>query len=247
MRAGPGRRPLHAAAALRGRGHVKPIQGEQPSGAPYPLFLLLQGQRALVVGGGAVALRKARALWESGCQLTVVSSRFSDRFRAWLASHPAHGEERPYADGEAAAFFLVVCATDDPSTNQRVYEDARRAQRLVNVVDQPHLCNFFVPSVLRRGALQVAVSTSGDCPALSRRVREELEPLLPERYGPLLERLAAFRGALKRRLPTAASRKRALEEALAGDAVTRFLAGDDAPLDERLGALLDAASRPAHR
>ncbi len=218
-----------------------PTEPEPPQGALYPLFLLLKGKRALLVGGGAVAFRKARVLWESGCDLAVVSKRFTDPFRMWLQARTVPWEERPYADGEAASFFLVVSATDDPAVNRQVYEDACRAERLVNVVDQPHLCNFFVPSVVRRGDLQVAVSTSGDCPALSRRIRQELESLLPERYGALLEKLTAVRIELKKRLPTPDQRKKALEELLATEAIPRFLQGEDAPLEEEIRGLLSSS------
>jgi siroheme synthase-like protein len=224
---------------------MKLTDAERPQGFLYPLFLILKGKRALLVGGGAVALRKARVLWESGCDLTVVSKRYTDPFRTWLKARAVTWEERPYADGEASAYFLVVSATDDPLVNHRVYEDACRSERLVNVVDQPHLCNFFVPSVVRRGALQVAVSTSGDCPALSRRIRRELEGFLPERYGPLLQKLADIRNELKRRLPTPELRKAALEEILATDAITRFLEGEDAPLEEVLRTLPPVPPKPS--
>jgi len=200
----------------------------------YPLFLLLKGKRVLLVGGGTVALRKAETLWDSGYQLTVVSKRFSLPFREWIRSRSLAWEERPYRDTEAGSFFLVVSATDDPEVNRRVYEDACRAERLINVADQPHLCNFFVPSVVKRGALQVAISSSGDCPALTRRIRTELDRILPERYGPLLERLAAVRRELRERLPTPALRKEALEQLLASESVKRFLDGDEDRLESEI-------------
>jgi len=189
-----------------------------------------------------VAFRKARSLWEIGCRLTVVASCLSEPFRLWIEDRAVTCEARPYRDGEAASYFLTVSATDDPSVNRRVYEDASRAQRLVNVVDQPHLCNFFVPSVLRRGSLHVAVSTSGECPGLSRRIRKQLEPLFPERYTPLIERLASVRGEWKKRLPTPELRKQAMEKLLATEAIQRFLEGEDAPLEEAILTLSPPAA-----
>jgi len=220
---------------------LNPTEPQRPGGTLYPLFLILKGRRVLLVGGGSVAFRKARPLWESGGRLTVIAKQVSDPFRSWLTVRSVATEERPYQDGEAASYFLTVSATDDPAVNRRVYEDASRAERLVNVVDQPALCNFFVPSVVKRGALQVAVSTSGDCPALARRIRRELETLLPERYGPLLDRLAAVRNELRRRLPTPELRQQALAELLATEAITRFLEGEDAALEEAIRTL---PSRP---
>ncbi len=204
----------------------------------YPLFLILKGRRVLLVGGGSVAFRKARALWESGPDLTVVSKRFSPDFQAWMRGKALTREERPYRNTEAASYFLVVSATDDPEVNRRVYEDACGAERLVNVVDQPHLCNFFVPSVLKRGGLQVAISTSGEFPALSRRIRQELDTALPEQYGPLLERLSPLRRHWKKKLATPALRKKALEELLASEAVKRFMEKDETPLDRKLREMM---------
>jgi precorrin-2 dehydrogenase/sirohydrochlorin ferrochelatase len=160
-----------------------------------------------------------------------------------MASRSLTWEERPYRDGEAGSFFLIVSATDDPEVNRTVYEDACRAERLINVADQPHLCNFFVPSVVRRGALQVAVSSSGDCPALTRRIRTELDRILPARYGLLLERFAAVRRELRERLPTPARRKQALEQLLASDGVKRFLEGDEDRLESEIREQMSLAGK----
>jgi precorrin-2 dehydrogenase/sirohydrochlorin ferrochelatase len=221
---------------------VSADESNRPRTPLYPLFLKLKGRRVLLVGGGEVAFRKARALWESAPDLTVVAKRFSSPFREWMQDKALTPEERPYRDNEAASYFLVVSATDDPRVNRRVYEDACSAERLVNVVDQPHLCNFFVPSVLKRGALQVAVSTSGAFPALSRRIRKELDESLPAQYGPLLDRISPLRRKWKQELATPALRKQALEELLASDAVKRFLEKDEAPLEQKLRELLPPGS-----
>lgn len=212
----------------------------------YPVTLDLAGRNVLLVGGGEVALRKAQVVIESACRLTVVARRLSPRFRDWLSGNPVLCYERDYRDGEGESFFLVISATDDPDLNRRVYEDASRAQRLVNVVDQPHLCNFHVPSVLRRGALQVAVSTGGGCPALARRLRLELEESISKRYEPLLQRLSAIRERYRKTLPTPQSRKTALGEVVDSEAVRRFLEGDETLLEEMMQALdVPATGEPA--
>ena len=203
----------------------------------YPVFLDLARKKVLLVGGGEVAFRKARSLLGSGCLLTVAASSTSPAFRDWLARNSLEWSERPYRDGEAAAYFLVISATDDPEVNRRIHEDASRAQRLVNVVDQPRLCNLHVPSVLKRDRLQIAVSTAGACPALARRLRLELEERVSKRYGPLLERLAVLREHYRRILPTPAARKKAIEEVVASEAVRRFLDGEADLLDEMLRRL----------
>lgn len=193
----------------------------------YPVFLDLRDKTALLVGGGEVALRKARGLAATGCRLTVVAMELSADFQGWLERYPCQVERRAYRDGEAAQYFLVISATDDSEVNQRVFEDARRAGRLVNVVDRPGLCNVYMPSRIERGNLQIAISTGGTCPAFARWLRQELEDSVPERYGALLQRLASIRTRMKEAVPSQAARKRILDRLLRSEAVQRFLAGND--------------------
>jgi siroheme synthase-like protein len=157
----------------------------------------------------------------------VVAQEFSPPFQAWLEQYKIHVERRAYRDGEAVAYFLVISATDDAGVNQRVFEDAQRAGRLINVVDQPGLCNVYIPSRIERGNLQVAISTGGQCPAFARWLRRELEGVIPERYGLLVDRLAAIRARMKETVPSQDARKRILERLLRSEAVRKFLAGDD--------------------
>lgn len=200
----------------------------------YPVFLKLEGKSVLLVGGGEVAFRKARALIESRCNLFVVAKGLAPSFKAWLEQNRVEWEERPYRNGEAADYLLVISATDDPETNRRVFEDASRAERLCNVADQPHYCSLFVPSVLKRGMLQIAISTGGTCPAVAKSLRLELDTAVPVQYGPLLEKMAVFREHLKHALPTPSARKQALRNVLESEAVQRFLLGDEAPLETLL-------------
>lgn len=197
------------------------------SDSSYPVFVDLRDKTALLVGGGEVALRKAQGLAGTGCRLTVVAKAFCPAFQGWLERHPCRVERRAYRDGEATQYFLVISATDDAEVNRRVFEDARGAERLINVVDQPRLCNIYIPSRIERGDLQIAISSGGTCPAFSRWLRLELEEAIPERYGPLLQRLAAIRRRIQEAVPSSAVRKRILERLLRSEAVRRFLSGDD--------------------
>jgi precorrin-2 dehydrogenase len=133
----------------------------------YPVFLDLAGVEVLVVGGGAVALRKATGLAEAGANVTVVAPEVGSGFERVAATI----ERRPYHDGEAGRYGLVVTATDDPSVNARVSRDAREAKVWVNSADDPANCTFILPAVARRGLVTVAVSTGGASPALARRLR----------------------------------------------------------------------------
>jgi len=198
-----------------------------PIESTYPVSLDLRDKPTLLVGGGEVAFRKALGLSGTGCRLTVVAREFSPAFQAWIEQHRFNAEQRTYRDGEAEAYFLVISAADDAEVNRKVFEDAHRAGRLINVVDQPQLCNIYIPSRLQRGSLQIAISTGGKCPAFARSLRRELEGTIPERYGLLLERLAVIRRRMKETVPSQAARKRFLERLLRSEAVRRFLAGDD--------------------
>lgn len=149
-----------------------PVTGEQ-----YPVFLAVAGRRCLVVGGGAVALRRVEGLVAAGARVRVVAPRVLERVRE-LAEVTV--EQRPYRRGEVAGHWLVVAATDDPAVNQAVSDDADAAGVWVNRVDDAAAGSFTVPAVARRGPVTVAVATGGRSPALAtwlrRRVEEELGP-----------------------------------------------------------------------
>ncbi len=143
----------------------------------YPVFLNLKGKRAVVVGGGKVAERKILSLLKAGSDVKVISPYLTKRLEKEKLSGRIKYTPRQYRKGDLESAFLVIAATDSGVINERVSKDA---PCLVNVVDTPHLCNFIVPSIVNRGLLTIAVSTSGVSPGLSRSIRKELEKL----YGP---------------------------------------------------------------
>jgi len=202
-----------------------------PAEKTYPISLDLRDKPVLLVGGGEVAFRKAQGLSRTGCRLFIVARDFSPPFQAWLKKQSFQAERRAYRNGEAAQYFLVISATDDAEVNRNVFEDAEGAGRLINVVDQPRLCNIYIPSRIERGNLQVSISTGGQCPAFARWLRRELEGVVPQRYGPLLDRVAAIRTRMKETVPSPDARRRVLERLLHSEASRRFLAGDDRLLE----------------
>ena len=184
----------------------------------YPLFLKLEGERCLVFGGGKVATRKIQSLLRCGALVTCVSKDFSKAIRNWAGKKKAaldsslrlrllrraSGASRPPAarlppgQGEAGndelnGAKLVIVATSDRDFNARVAKICRKKKILVNVVDDPKLCDFYVPAVLERGPLQVAISTGGASPLFARRLREELEKAIPVSTGKMLEKLGKIR------------------------------------------------------
>lgn len=167
----------------------------------YPICLVsLENRRAVVIGGGKVAARKAQALLEAGAPVTAVSSEFCEVFQSLYNSH----QEleliwRSYRPGDLSGAFIVIAATDDAPVNREVWSEAIQRGCLVNVVDDPEHSNFIVPAVLERGEVKIAVTTGGASPALARRIRERLESLFGEEYGDLAYLLAELRPELQRR------------------------------------------------
>ena len=161
---------------------------------PYPVNLCLAGRPVLVVGGGAVAARKVEALVRSGAAVTVVSPTVVDA----IADDPdIDWRPRSYQPGEADSYRLVVTATGSREVNARVARDCDAANVFVNSADDPANCTFTLPSVARRGDLQVAVSTNGRSPALARWLRRRIEREIDSGYTALLELLAQTRAEVR--------------------------------------------------
>ncbi|HEY1372115.1 MAG TPA: bifunctional precorrin-2 dehydrogenase/sirohydrochlorin ferrochelatase [Candidatus Binatia bacterium] len=165
--------------------------------AYYPIFMNLSGQRCLVIGGGAVAERKVEGLLEAAASVTLVSPMLTETLERWVKEKKIRHYMREYRKGDLAGYRLAFVATDNPPINRAVYEEAQEAGVLLNSADDPAHCDFILPSVLRRGELQVAVATGGASPALSRAIREELEEYFSEDYELLSDVVADVRRELK--------------------------------------------------
>jgi len=219
----------------------------------YPIFLRVEGRACVVVGGGAVAERKVASLRQAGAQVTVVSPELT----ATLTAQAERGEiavrPRCYQTGDLHGMFLAFAATNDELMHAAIASEAEDAGVPLNVVDRPKCCSFIVPSLMTRGDLMVAVSTSGASPALARRVRRDIEGALGPEYDRALVVLACLRRHLEGQGLSVDDRRRIftglvqsdLLESLTGpdwDAVDRLLAhhvGQDVSL-ARIGATLDA-------
>ena len=179
----------------------------------FPVFLKLTDARCLVVGGGKVAHRKVESLLHAGAYIEVLSADFCKDIVQLAAENSSRVqlERGTYASRDLSIYQLVVAATDDPQTNRLVYEDAQRARVLVNVVDVPELCTAQAAAVVRRGPLQIAIHTGGECPALAATIRQELENLYPTWIGDFAEALGVIRQDLLTRCPDSQDRKRILQ------------------------------------
>jgi precorrin-2 dehydrogenase/sirohydrochlorin ferrochelatase len=144
------------------------------------MFLKLEGRKCLVVGAGKVGEPKISGLLETGAQISVVALNASPTVRDWARDGKIELELRAFSPDDLDGAFLAIVATNSRGLNERVYQEAQRRGVLCNVVDVPDLCDFFYPSVVRRGDLQIAVSTSGQSPSLAQRIRQQLE----KQFGP---------------------------------------------------------------
>ncbi len=189
--------------------------------SPYfPAFLDLHGRRCLVVGGGSIGERKARTLLDCGARVTVVSPVITAGLTGLAQQRRIVHRPRPFEDRDVRGAALAIAATGVAAVDSAVAAAARRRHVLVNVVDRPAECDFILPSVLRRGGLQIAVSTGGRSPALAREIRKELEPLFAPDYGEFVDRVGRARTHARQAADTPRGRMEAAEQvvrtALAG-------------------------------
>ncbi|MCI0749303.1 MAG: siroheme synthase CysG [Nevskiales bacterium] len=198
----------------------------------FPLFLKLAGERVLVVGGGAVALRKVRLLLRAGARIEIVARDLHPELVIPTIRH--WGAE--FESGQVQGCRLVVAATDDRVLNARVAESARAHSIPVNVVDDPALSTCITPSIVDRSPLLVAVTSSASAPVLARWVRKRIEAVLPAESGRLADFLRRMRGRLKK-LPVV-RRRRVLEAFLDGSGSERVLSGNEAAAEKELDRLL---------
>jgi precorrin-2 dehydrogenase/sirohydrochlorin ferrochelatase len=162
----------------------------------YPILVNLRGQKAVVVGGGKVAERKIETLLHYAAAVQVVSRDLTQTLMRYAEQGRITYLGDTFEDSQLKGAFMVIAATDDPELNHRVSLAAKRQNLLVNAVDQPQDCTFIVPSILQRGDLIIAVSTSGKSPALARSIREELEAKFGEEYKSLLAMMGRLRNEI---------------------------------------------------
>jgi precorrin-2 dehydrogenase / sirohydrochlorin ferrochelatase len=153
----------------------------------YPMMVDLRGRRVLVVGGGQVAERKISSLLTANAEVVVISPTATPVIWSFVKEKRILLHQRSYQSLDGAGCFLVIAATNRPLVNQQVYDDAKGRAQWINVVDQPSLCNFTVPSVVKRGKLTISISTEGSSPALAKQIRQELENKYGHEYELLLE------------------------------------------------------------
>ena len=162
----------------------------------FPIFLKLEGKRCLVVGAGPVGEGKIRGLLETGAHVRVVAPIATEQIQHWAKADAVEWQERHFQTSDLDGVFLVVAATSSPVINDLIFSEAQRLNILCNVVDVPDRCDFYYPAIVRRGKLQIAISTSGESPTLAQRVKQELENQFPSEYAPWLDAIGQERRAI---------------------------------------------------
>ena len=206
-----------------------------------PLFHKLQGGRVLVVGGGEIALRKARLLADAGSVLRVVAPDVDGQLAALAREGGGEVLVRGYQAADLVGCRLVIAATDDPGLNAQVSADAQAVSLPVNVVDAPALCTVIFPAIVDRSPLVIAVSSGGDAPVLARLIRAKLEAWIPAAYGELAGLAARFRHKVKSLYPDVNQRRGFWETVFQGPIAERQLAGQGAEAERLLQAMVEGA------
>jgi precorrin-2 dehydrogenase/sirohydrochlorin ferrochelatase len=175
--------------------------------AKYPIFLELGDRRVVLVGGGAVAARKAEPILKAGARLVVVAERIGEALRGLCEGTKAELIEGKYSKAHLAGATLAIAATNNEKLNAQIYKDCQELEILCNVVDSPEHCDFFVPAVVKRGDLQIAVGTEGNCPAYAGHLRKKLEKIFTDKHGEFLSELEAIRKRIIENVQDAVERK----------------------------------------
>jgi len=188
----------------------------------FPLFLKLEGRRCLLVGAGLIATQKIESLLSAGAHVHIIAPRADDVIRELVREGRVCWSQREFRASDLDQVVLVVAATSDPGVNETVFREARSRGVLCNAVDEPERCDFYYPAVVRRGDLQIAISTAGQSPALAQRIRRELEAQFGDEYSDWLRWLAGVRALFFRRAMDATQRREALHRIASGEVYERF-------------------------
>ena len=206
-----------------------------------PIFINIKNKKCVVVGGGEVAFRKATLLLRAGADLNIVAPVLSDELRKLCVDTDCAITAREFEEADINNAILVVAATDDLKTNERVSVIASTLNIPVNVVDQPHLCSFIMPSIVDRSPIVVAISSGGSSPILTRKLKELNEAMIPGRIDKLAELLGSFRGRVKNEINDFSARIRFWENVLDSEIPELVYNGQD---DEARSALDNWLTNP---
>jgi precorrin-2 dehydrogenase/sirohydrochlorin ferrochelatase len=192
----------------------------------FPMFMKLEGRSCLVVGAGTVGEPKINSLVTAGASVRVVALHTTAAVAEWAQAGAIIWEARAFNSADLDGTFLVIAATNSSDVNAAIFHQARQRNILCNVVDDPEHCDFYYPAVVRRGDLQLAISTKGQSPALAQRIRRELEMQFGPEYGVWLEELGRARQQLFASKIDPEQRRRLLHELASHEAFKKAEAAE---------------------
>ena len=173
----------------------------------YPIFLELKDRKVVIIGAGSIATRKLQSLLGTGARLVIVAERFTDVLTTLCKGTKAELIQDRYSKNYLTDASLAIAATNDLQLNEQIYKDCQKLQVLCNIVDQPDCCDFFVPAVVKRGKLQIALSTEGCCPAYAKTLKSKFQLMFTEKHGEFLNELQCLQAKIIEEIPDPAERK----------------------------------------
>lgn len=211
----------------------------------YPVYIQLHDQPCVVIGGGKIAEGKVEGLLAAEAKVTVISPELTPQLQALSAQNRIAYISRVFQAGDLTGAFLVICATDQQEINHQVWQEATANHQLVNVVDDTPRCNFIAPSILRKGDLTIAISTSGKAPALAVRLKERLQQEIGPEYERFLELAGELREPLARHIPDFESRKALWYELVDSEILDVLAKGDETTAREIISRVVGFDFAPA--
>ncbi len=213
-----------------------------------PIFYDLKDKSCVVVGAGGIAARKADLLMQAGARVSVISPLLGSEMSSFNEDGKLDWIDRTFQPDDLADAYLVIAATSDKNVNEKVAAEALKLKIPCNVVDNPQLCSFIMPSIINRDPVQIAVSTGGASPVLARLIRTNLESCTPSAYGKLAALVDHYRDAVKNTFPKVEERRKFWESILEGPVAEHVFAGRNDDARALLEKLIDEAeSDPGYK
>ncbi len=203
----------------------------------YPAYLDLRERPCVVIGGGAVAERKTLALLEAGADVTIISPALSPKLQELSDSGKITHLKKQYEEKDLTGEFLVIAATPSDEVNTLVARACRKRHTLVNVASPPEESSFIVPSVVERGNLMIAISTSGASPALAKKIRQDIEQQYGSEYEVFLDKLSAMRDRVRKEIPDQKQRHKVFQSIVDSDVIDLIRQGKTHEADHLMAKL----------
>ncbi len=208
----------------------------------YPAFINIKDRRSTVIGGGKIAERKVENLIRAESKITVISPEITDKLQQWVDDGTITYLNRSYQEGDINDALLAIAATNDSVLNEQIAQHAHARNILINVVDNPELCSYIVPSLIDRSPVTIAISTGGASPVLARQLRMKLETMVPTSCGELAGITEEYRNKVKERFDTSEERQQFWEDTIKGQFAELVYAGNAIDARKLLDTMLEEGS-----